>query len=54
MRQHGLIAFSLEMSTSYTISRLDDEAVTDLLTVGLNYYLKPGDDIVDASDIVTL
>ncbi|MEW6595653.1 MAG: phage protein Gp37 [Thermodesulfobacteriota bacterium] len=53
-REQGLIVYSLELATSYVISKLDDEATVDLLTVGLNYYLKPGDDTVDASDTVTL
>ncbi|MCL2790119.1 MAG: DUF1834 family protein [Desulfobulbus sp.] len=57
LRQQGLLAFSLELATSYTISRAasDEEAAApDLLTVGLNYYLTPGDDIADAVDLVTL
>ncbi len=40
--------------TGFTITKTDDEVVTDLLRVGLNYYLKPGDDIKDASDLLTL
>jgi hypothetical protein len=31
-----------------------EEESTDLLEVGLNYYLKPGDDEADATDLVTL
>lgn len=54
LRKAGLIAFALELHTSCMISRLDDAAVSELLAVGLNYYLTPGDDIVDASDTVTL
>lgn len=53
LRKKGLIAFSLELSTSYIIRKLDEEATDDLLSIGLNYYLKPGDDIVDASDLIT-
>ena len=49
----GMIAYQMEFETSYNITRVDDETVTDLLRIGLNYYLKPGDDAVDAS-IVTL
>ncbi|MDR3631481.1 MAG: DUF1834 family protein [Desulfocapsaceae bacterium] len=52
-RKQGLLAFSLELTTSYTISKQDDETVTDLLAVGLNYYLEPGDRL-EASDTVTL
>jgi len=54
LRSQGLLSFSLELTTSYTISKIDDEALTDLLVIGLNYYLAPGDDTVDASDTVTL
>jgi hypothetical protein len=53
-KERGLIAYSLEMKTKTQIKRLDDETVTDLLTIGLNYYLKPGDDAVDATDLLTL
>lgn len=53
-RKEGLIVYSLELATSFVITKLDEEVVADLLTVGLNYYLKPGDDTVDASDTVTL
>lgn len=53
-REKGLIVYSLELATSFVIAKLDDEVVADLLTVGLNYYLKPGDDIIDASDELTL
>jgi phage gp37-like protein len=56
LRQQGLIAFSLELTTDYTIRQVTDneEDAVDVLAVGLNYYLKPGDDIADAVDLVTL
>ena len=44
----------VEFATAFTLTRLDDEAAGELLKVGLNYYLKPGDDVVDASDLVEL
>ena len=53
-RKQGLMCFSLKLTTSYTISKQDDTAVDDLLTVGLSYYLKPGDNVTDAVDTVTL
>ncbi len=34
------------------VSPTSEEAQYDLLSVGLNYYLKPGDDIADAEDVV--
>jgi hypothetical protein len=46
------IVYLVEFSTSFNLTRLDDEAAGDLLKVGLNYYLQPGDDVVDASDLV--
>lgn len=54
LKEKGLIAFTLEFRTKFSMHKISDEAVTDLLVVGLNYYLKPGDDVVDASDTVTL
>ena len=36
------------------VARLPEDDETDLLMVGLNYYLTPGDDEIDASDEVTL
>ncbi len=50
----GLMAYQIEFETSYNIARMEDEVATDLLKIGLNYYLKPGDDVSDASDLVTL
>jgi hypothetical protein len=50
----GMMAYQVEFETSYTIVRMEEEVATDLLRVGLNYYLKPGDDVVDASDTITL
>lgn len=36
------------------VEKISDETVTDLLTIGLNYYLKPGDDTADGTDVATL
>jgi hypothetical protein len=56
LRQKGLIVFSLEFGTKFNVARMDEETVTDLLRVGLNYYLQDpaDDDEVDAADLVTL
>jgi hypothetical protein len=62
LRDKGLIVYSLELQTSYnlTMEREEDattvegETPVDLMAIGLNYYLKPGDDLADAVDIVTL
>ncbi|MBI5562485.1 MAG: DUF1834 family protein [Deltaproteobacteria bacterium] len=50
----GLIAYSLEMETSYYVAKIDDELLVDLLKAGLSYYLKPGDETADATETVNL
>lgn len=40
------------LPVSEVIDAASDEAIVDLLRIGLNYFLKPGDDAVDASDQV--
>ncbi|KAF0145114.1 MAG: cytoplasmic protein [Nitrospirae bacterium] len=46
--------FQIVFKTAFNIEPVSDEVVTDLLKVGLDYYLKPGDETKDASDEVTL
>ncbi len=53
-RTAGELVYLVELETSYTITKTSDEQVTDLLLMGLNYFLKPGDDVSDASDNVVL
>jgi hypothetical protein len=55
-KKAGLIVFTLQISTKYYITKLNEDEITDLLKIGLNYYLQdPVDDnIADASDLVTL
>lgn len=50
----GEIKYVIRFGTGFNIKRQSDEAVTDLLRIGLSYCLKPGDNNVDASDTVTL
>jgi|GEM_PF-1620148 len=50
----NFIVYDLEFATSFILNIDDDDLAEDLLTVALNYYLKPGDDQVDASDTVSL
>ncbi len=50
----GKIVFQLEFETGFTIDKMTDEVIGDLVLLGLNYYLKPGDDTADATDIITL
>lgn len=54
--QASVAVFQVQFTTSYTVKKVDDEEVTDLLRVGLEYYLQdPGDDgEADASDEVTI
>lgn len=54
IKNKGMIYFTLTLTTSYHIKCVDDEAITDLLAIGLQYYLKPGDDNADASDQIDL
>lgn len=54
IREHGLLAFTLEVETAFSVTNQSDEVVTDLLTVGMSYFLLPGDAIADASDTVSL
>jgi hypothetical protein len=48
----GRAVFQLEFETGWTIEKMTDEDVNDLVTIGLNYYLTPGDEDVDATDII--
>jgi len=50
----GLMAYQLIFETSCYVERVSDEQLTDLLKVGLDYYLKPGDEAADAADIVNV
>ncbi len=53
IRGQALSVFSIEWSTAYML-RMPDPEDLNLLKVGLNYFIKPGDDVVDASDVVDL
>ena len=44
----------IEIDVSEVIEAISDEVLGDLLRIELNYYLKPGDDIEDAVDLVEL
>ena len=56
MREKDTMVYQIQFFTSYVMSRADDEDVTDLLRIGLNYYLQdPEDDgVADATDLVEL
>lgn len=51
---NGEIKYIISFGTGFNIEKQSDEVVTDLLRVGLSYYLKPGDAVTDAEDTVTL
>lgn len=44
----------VRLDVAEIVERVSDEQLTDLLKVGLDYYLKPGDDAADATDTVNL
>jgi phage gp37-like protein len=50
----SIAAYSCALKTKYVISQPAEANQPDWLRVGFNYYLKPGDDIADASDLLTL
>lgn len=50
----ALSVFSIEFGTDYVYTLPTDEEDNDFLRVGFNYYLKPGDDTADATDLITL
>jgi hypothetical protein len=52
--EDGKIVFQLEFETGFILEKVSDEEITELLSVGFNYYLKPGDDVEDATDLVEL
>ena len=52
--EKGLIVFQLPFTTNFGFTMLEDEAAKDLLSLGLSYYLKPGDETEDATDEVTI
>lgn len=52
--QEGKLVFYVQFKTFYYVEKVEEEAAAELLQIGLNYYLKPGDDEVDATDIVEL
>lgn len=50
----GKITYTLTFTASWNITKLDDEAAEDLLTIGLGYYLNPAAETPTAADTVTL
>jgi phage gp37-like protein len=53
LRSAGLAVFAQEWHTKFVDTVPPEANVTELLSVGLNYLLKPGDAVADASDTVT-
>jgi phage gp37-like protein len=50
----SMAVFSLELKTQYVISQPAEANQPDWLRTGFNYYLKPGDNIADATDLLTM
>lgn len=50
----GMIVFQIMFKTGFMIDKVDDDVAGELITIGLNYLLKPGDDEIDAQDEITL
>jgi hypothetical protein len=48
------MAFSIEFTTSFTITAMDDDEAAMMMTVAIDYFLKAGDDVADARDEVDL
>jgi hypothetical protein len=48
------IVYDLTFSTSFNLQILPDDDETDLISIALQYFLKPGDDVMDAEDIVEI
>ncbi len=53
LRSGAMSVFAQQWMTYY-LAKTPTPDDKELLKLGLNYYLKPGDDNVDASDVVTL
>lgn len=51
--QAGTIEYLLLFETWFDIRKLDEEDLGDLITIAVDYILKPGDDTVDAADTLT-
>jgi hypothetical protein len=53
-REIGQTVYQVDLETAYPVSAIDDSEAVELVTLGLNYYIKPGDDVADAQDIVEI
>lgn len=53
VRGMALSVFSQEWTTQFIQAVPTKEAV-DLLSFGVNYFIKPGDDVADATDVINL
>ena len=55
-REKNTLVYQIKFTTSYIMAPVEEDDITDLLRIGLEYYLQdPEDDgVADASDLVTL
>jgi hypothetical protein len=55
LRNESKSAWRVSFSTACDWNKAEDTAaVQDLLRIGVKYYLKPGDDVADAEDVISL
>lgn len=54
MANQKIIVYRISLETSYVLDVKSYETYEDLLRIALDYSLKPGDDVADASDLITL
>lgn len=50
----GFILFLIQFKIAFTVTKMDDEQVTDLLRMGISYYLQPNNDTPVVTDTLTL
>ena len=53
VRKDALSVFSQQWTTAYVL-KAADEAATELLSLGINYYIKPGDNVADLTQNLVL
>jgi hypothetical protein len=54
MRSTGFIEYRIDFSTSYVSKPVSNAEAMNFLSVGMEYFLKPGDDVAEAQSIVEL
>lgn len=52
--QAGFILYQIQFKLSYSITKMDDAQATELLTMGISYYLQPDNVTPVVTDLLTL